>query len=138
MKYLGIDYGTKRVGIALSDEDGKMAFPHAVYASDEQLLFKVIRLIEDNGVKVVVIGESKDYSGEDNPVMDYITVFAKQLKEIMPVKVVFESEILTSVAARRQFESIEVRSRKEKKNRSVDASAAALILQSYLDKQNNS
>jgi putative holliday junction resolvase len=137
MRYLGIDYGTKRVGVALSDEEGKIAFPHAVYASDEKLLSEIARLVEENDIENVVIGESKDYSGEDNPLMGDIIAFAKNLKEIVPVKVVFEPEVLTSAAARRQFESAEVRSRKEKKVRLVDASAAALILQAYLDKENN-
>jgi len=61
MKILGIDYGTKRIGTALSDEDGLMAFPNVVIENDNKVIENIEKIINENDVKVVVIGESKNY-----------------------------------------------------------------------------
>jgi len=68
MRYLGIDYGTKRVGLALSDEDGRMAFPESVVPNTRKLLATVAKLCTLRGVEEVVIGESRDYKGNENAV----------------------------------------------------------------------
>lgn len=134
-KAMGIDYGTKRVGIALSDEGRGFAFPKCVLDSSEkaQLITEVATLIADENVDLVVIGESVDYDGIENSVMEEARAFAEALAKQAKIDIVFENEILTSVQARRQFESKE-KTRKQKNTDPVDASAAALILQSYLDK----
>lgn len=123
MRYLGIDFGEKRVGIALSDEDGKFAFPEAVLANNSDLLRNIIDLCMQNGVDTVVMGESRDYHGKINEIMWKVEGFRKQL-EMMGKKVIFEPEFMTSVQA----------SRITGENEMLDASAAAIILQSYLDK----
>ena len=56
MRYLGIDFGEKRVGIAISDEEGKFAFPTAVLANDKDLLKNIVDLCMQNAVEVVVMG----------------------------------------------------------------------------------
>ena len=56
MRKMGIDYGTKRVGIALTDDKGLMAFPHGVVANDEQLNETLLSLIKDKTVTEIVIG----------------------------------------------------------------------------------
>ena len=69
MKLLGIDYGTKRVGISLSDESGKMAFPHDVFKNDKKLVDNVKSICEEETVSAIVMGESKDYKQKENPLM---------------------------------------------------------------------
>lgn len=125
MRYLGIDFGGKRVGIALSDDEGRIAFPKQVLANDSNLLRSIIDFCFQNGVQVVVMGESRDFHGKINELMWKIEGFKKQL-EALGVKVIYEPEFLTSVQA----------SRITGENDMIDASAAALILQSYLDRQN--
>lgn len=124
MRYLGIDFGEKRVGIALSDEEGKFAFPQAVLVNNSDLLKNISSLCIKNNVETVVMGESRDYHGQINEIMWKIDGFRKQL-EALGMKVIFEPEFLTSVQA----------SQITGENAMLDASAAALILQSYLDKQ---
>ena len=67
MRYLGIDYGTKRVGLSLSDEAGTMGFPHAIVPAGKGLLENVLNLMRERDVRAVVIGESRNFSGEENP-----------------------------------------------------------------------
>jgi putative Holliday junction resolvase len=123
MKYLGIDFGEKRVGIAVSDDSGKIAFPSVVLANDQNLLKNIVDLCMQNSVETVVMGESRDYQGQINPIMWKIEGFKKQL-ETMGFKVIFEPEFMTSVQA----------SQITGENKMLDASAAAIILQSYLNK----
>lgn len=130
MKHLGIDYGTKRVGIALSDEAGVMGFPHAILPNDPLLLSEVKALIEKEGVGAVVMGESLNFQGEENPVAKEAREFARTLEEETGLTVFYEPEMLTTQEARRDFEGARTRG-------AVDSSAAALILTSFLDKRKN-
>lgn len=134
MKHLGIDYGQKRIGIALSDEAGKVAFPKTVFTGGRETLSKIHKLIKEEGVGAVVLGESRDLSGAPNPVMEDIEQFKTDLAELCGLPVHYEREFFTSALAARQF-APEEKSRKQHPDQAMlDASAAALILQSYLDR----
>ena len=121
---MGIDYGSKRVGLALSDPSLKFAMPLSVVSNDPELLAKVQKIAVDNEVKEIVIGESKDYKGNANPILLDSLEFKAKLESLGFV-VYFEPEFMTSVQAERL----------QGKTDLLDASAAALILQSYLDKE---
>src|SRR3990167_8930114 len=97
MRYAGIDYGKKRVGVALSDEGLSFALP-----------------------KVVLL----NYKNEENAIMEEAKDFAKKISGVTGVNVVFEPEFLTSAEAERV----------QGKNKMHDASAAAIILKSYMAK----
>lgn len=134
MRIIGIDYGTKRVGVAVSDEAGQFALPHSVIvntsgaktATASRLLGEIEAIATANGTKEVVIGDSKDYKGEANKIMPAIHELKGQL-ESKGFVVHLEPEFMTSVQA----------GRLQGKNAKSDASAAAIILQSYLDKTHN-
>jgi len=122
MRFLGIDYGTKKVGLALSDESMVIANPLVTFQNDETLVKKIKEIIKKEDVGEVIIGLSKNYKGEDNPVMENI----RRLKAVLErdgITVHLEPEYLTSKEAVRIEE------------KDVDAQAAAIILQSYLDKK---
>lgn len=127
MRYLGIDYGTKRVGVAISDEGGTMAFPHVILENKKGLVDEVRAICDRERVGVIVIGESVDYKGKPNLVMAEIERFIAEMKKIVAIPIEREREFLTTQQAR--FFQTE----KER----VDDSAAAIILQSYLDRKNN-
>ena len=131
MRYLGIDYGTKRVGVALSDEAGTMGFPHAVFPNDKQLLPAALALIREKNVGGVVIGASLTLAGEKNPVAHAAESLGEALRAA-GVPVFFESEWLTTQEARRAPEGERMH-----KNEMTDASAAALILTSFLSHHDN-
>ena len=126
MKYLGIDYGTKRVGIATSDDGGLMAFPLRVLFNSRSLPAHIAKICRDEKVGTIVMGESLNFENKHNAIMKEIEIFADGLKSITGLPVVFMNEVLSSREAMHL----------QGDNDQNDASAAAIILQSYLDKVN--
>jgi len=124
MKTLGIDYGTKRIGLAISDDDGKIAFPKLVLKNDREVFSKIMDLFTEEEIDKVVLGESKDFKMKDNPVMKDIGAFKEELERQFDVEVILFPEVLSSHQAAKMAGG---------KNDMIDASAAAIILQSYLD-----
>ena len=131
MRYLAIDFGTKKLGLALSDEAGVMGFPHSIIPNTGHLVEDLSAFIAKEGVGEVVIGESKMLSGEDNPIAKRARELAKELTELSGVPVSFEPEMFTTQEARRDMEGLRTI------KGDVDSSAAALILTSFLDKKNS-
>jgi putative Holliday junction resolvase len=139
MRYLGIDFGTKKVGLAISDEAGRMGFPHASIPNDGRLIDYVREIIKNKGIKKVVIGESRDFAGNENEVAAKAKAFAALLERtpdkgianggVAGIEIVWEPETMTTQQARRDPEGIYTGS-----HAAVDASAAALILTSYLER----
>jgi putative holliday junction resolvase len=125
MKYLSIDYGTKKIGLATSDEEGRMAFPCMIIENNKDTLKDIKELVKAMEIQEIVIGESVDQSGKPNEVMKEIRAFAVQLEDYVDLPLHFEKEWMTSIEARR-FQGKHI----------VDDSAAALILQRYLDRIN--
>lgn len=141
MKFLGIDYGTKRIGVAISDENGTLAFPKEIILNDSNTLDSIEEILEKENIKEIIIGESVDFSGKLNALSARIEVFILELKEKFKLPIHKQKEFLTSVEARRSKEgksglnSSQAHSKvKQIKSGRVDSSAAALILQRYLDK----
>ncbi len=124
MRILGIDYGSKRVGVSLSDEGLQFAMPLIVLSNNKNLLEEVVSLAKKNDIKDIVLGESRNYKGEANTIHPESMSFKEQLEK-EGFSVHLEPEFMTSVHAER-FQG---------KNDMHDASAAALILQSFLDKK---
>jgi putative holliday junction resolvase len=124
MRLLGIDYGTKRVGTALTDDGGRMAFPHVVLPNDHALLKAVERIIADHGVGKIVVGHSLGRKGEPNPVHTRTEEFIQDLTLATGLPVDLEPEQYTTQEALRLQGRTEL----------TDASAAAIILNSYISK----
>lgn len=127
MQRIGIDYGTKKIGIALSDESGAMAFPHSVILNDAQFLKKIEALIAQRKVKEIVIGHSLNLNGTPNPLQADIKNLVMDLTLNLGLPIHLEPEQYSS----REAATI------TGKNDKIDASAAALILNSYIIKQKN-
>jgi putative transcription antitermination factor YqgF len=124
MKYLGIDYGEKRVGIAISDIEGKVAFPKIVLENNSELVKNISDLCTENSVEAVVIGESKDYKGEDNKISPKIISFKRELSSVIKLPISLEPEFMTSMQVEKTFGKTDM----------LDASAASIILQTFMDK----
>jgi len=119
---MAIDFGSKRVGIASTDETGQFALPRATFPNDDTLLEKVLEFKESDKAEKVIIGESKNLDGRPNPIQEEIAKF-KSLLEERGVEVKYHPEIYTSVEARHIQGGSDM----------TDASAAALILKSFLE-----
>jgi putative Holliday junction resolvase len=143
MRFLGIDYGTKRIGLAISDEGGTLAFPKEIIENNSSVFVKLGEIIEKENISEIVVGESVDFKGKLNVLSGRIEVFILELKEKFSLPINKQKEFLTSVEARKvgsnkkDFNLSQSHSRiKQIKSGRIDASAAALILQRYLDKRN--
>ncbi|MEI7810036.1 MAG: Holliday junction resolvase RuvX [bacterium] len=144
MRILGVDYGTKRIGLAISDENGRLAFPKQILLNNENTFKVLAEIIKKEKVNEIVIGESVDFSGKLNVLSMRIEVFITEMKEAFNLPVHKQKEFLTSVEARKskdpknKMTQAQSHSKlKQKKSGHIDSSAAALILQRYLDKINN-
>ncbi|OHA93815.1 MAG: hypothetical protein A3E02_02330 [Candidatus Zambryskibacteria bacterium RIFCSPHIGHO2_12_FULL_38_34] len=145
MKYLGIDFGSKRVGIAVSDETGRLAFPHSVIPNNDGLVEKILEIVKRENIEEIVVGESRDFKNIPNKIMEKIEEFKAVLEEKTKLKILFEPEFMTSSQAERGIMSRRPdtqsirgtgsRLKSREKNDMHDASAAAIILQSFLDKK---
>ena len=139
MRYLGIDYGSKRVGLSLSDEEGRMAFPYKIIKNNLELVDDVHNICGKEEVSAIVLGESTDLSGKPNKIMGSIEEFKRNLEGELDLPIYFEKEFMTTIEARGREGKEKNNAKKIKKVEQVgaDASAAALILQRYLDRKNN-
>lgn len=138
MRLLGIDFGTKRIGVALSDDGARIAFPHITVENNKKTLEEFKEIVDEYEVGEFIIGESKNYKMKDNPVMEDAREFADLLEEEFPnIPVKFHNEVLTSVeVSKTHFQATkeEGRNMKEKdKVKNIDARAASIMLQSYID-----
>lgn len=119
---MAIDFGSKRVGIASTDESGQFALPRMVFANDHSLTDKIMEFKEKEGIEKIIIGDSKNFQGEPNPVAHEAEKLKVELEK-RGAEVILHPEILTTVEARRLQGQTEM----------TDASAAALILKNYIE-----
>ncbi|MFA9557151.1 Holliday junction resolvase RuvX [Evansella sp. AB-rgal1] len=136
MKVLGLDVGSKTIGVAVSDALGWTAQGVETIRRDERDLEKdFARLKEimlEHEISTVVVGMPKNMNGTIGPSGEMCQEFASQLQERADVKIEFVDERLTTVAAERMLVSADVSRKKRKKV--IDKMAAVLILQGYLDR----
>ena len=126
MRYLSLDYGLKRIGVAVSDEDGRMAFPAGVIINrgSRIVLGEIVKRVKKEKIGVIVIGLPIGLNGKETDQTKLTRLFIASLNKVIQLSIETENEILTSRMA----------AGAGMKDSHIDASSAALILQSYLDK----
>jgi putative Holliday junction resolvase len=122
MKYLGIDYGAKRVGLAVSNTEGTIAFPRTTLGNGPDVLEDLACIIRKEGIEKIVMGDTRSYGGAENLVTKDAEAFADALAATAGIAVKKFFEVATSVEARAYVPEGH-----------DDAAAAAVILQRYLD-----
>lgn len=125
--YLGIDWGERKVGIAIADSETRMAFPVATFANDAHLLQNITNLIVERSVRAIVIGipshvnrESVEYGGE---------ALGQELERTLHVPIFYENEMFTTKLAR---ERLKERGVKRNLDAEDDREAARIILEEWL------
>jgi len=134
MRYLGLDLGSRTLGVAVSDKLGLIASHYKVIRHQEEyqrLLEEVKKLVEELNVDVVVLGFPKNMNNTIGPKGELSLDFQKKLEEILSIPVVLQDERLTTKSATDVLIQGNV-SRKDRK-KVVDGLAASIILQTYLD-----
>jgi putative Holliday junction resolvase len=130
---MGVDYGEKRVGLALSDPLGITAQPLKCIEreNDAQVAGELERLIQTHDIERVVVGLPVNLSGKDSPQTKRARRFISRLRKNLGVKIEAWDERLSSAEAERALIDMDVRRSRRKERR--DIVAAQLILQGYLD-----
>lgn len=147
-RVLGLDIGTRRIGVALSDETRVIASPQGTIHisqetnSIEKSIEEIVTLVNRHGVRRVVAGLPRNMKGERGVQAQWTEEFVARLGTVLEpygVYISFVDERLTTAQAARTFEKPSGRARPPRPARegraSLDARAAALILQGYLDQQ---
>jgi putative holliday junction resolvase len=131
-RIIGIDYGAKRVGVAVSDDQRRFAFARDVCANDGVLLETLATLAEQESADYFVLGEADNPAGGENTIVRRLVIFSEALKVRTGLPVHLVSEAYSSAEARRALEE-KIANRKDKQV-AIDAAAAAIILQNHLDR----
>ena len=132
MKIMGIDYGDARTGVAISDLLCSIVGSTYVVPSrnTEKAIADIVKLIQDNGVGEIVVGLPKNMNGTEGPRAELCRAFAEKLKEITGLPVILWDERRTTVEAHNILSMHNYHGQKRKNT--VDAVAASLILEGYL------
>jgi putative Holliday junction resolvase len=133
MRILAIDHGTKRIGIAISDELGMIAQPLEFIPAEPfaDFLARLKVIVKEKEVERILVGMPRNMNGSYGPAALKVQEFVTMLKDAVTIPIQTLDERLTSVQAHRFLTEAEVRGRQRKGK--VDKSAAAILLQSYLD-----
>ncbi len=128
MKALGIDFGEQRIGLALSDPEGRMALPHATLRreTDRRAIYQIADLVRQEGVELLIVGEPLGPDGAAGPAAQRVRRFATRLARVTGLPVRFVDETLTTVEATERLAQAGA-SRQEQRAHS-DAVAAQILL----------
>jgi putative Holliday junction resolvase len=132
-RILALDHGTKRIGAALSDETATLAQPLEFIAAEPfaKALDRIKTIVKEKEVREILVGLPRNMNGTYGPAAESARNFAATLRDALGIPVKTWDERLTSVQANRFL--IEAGMRRDKRKTRVDQSAAAILLQSYLD-----
>ncbi len=130
-RILGLDYGDRRIGVALSDGLGLTAQPYPFIPSDEHAIDRIQSLVIEYDVAEIVVGLPKHLDGRQSEKAAMVTQWAERLHQHTQRPIVFRDERLSTVAVTRTLIDADVS--RQKRKTIVDSQAAAFVLQGYLD-----
>ena len=133
MRYLAIDNGTKRTGLAICDSAETIASPLTVIQGQKGLLKKIAEVVETENVEAVVLGLPLNMDDSEGPQSKLILKFAERLKQHLHIPVHLQDERLSSFSAEEKLASANFT--KEKMKKRLDAVAAAEILEAFLERK---
>ncbi len=128
MKLLGIDYGRKRVGLAIGDDQMKIASPFKTVQNGKQIIDEIKKICYNEKAEKVIIGIPKHLSGRKHELTSEIKKFGDLLEGKLGLPIIYEDERLTSRVAQEKSKGL------SKNKEKLDELSAQEILQSYLDK----
>jgi putative Holliday junction resolvase len=136
MRLLAVDYGTARVGTAISDELGMFARPYKLIPASENLSREIEAIVRENAVGQVVVGMPYALDGSETGTTRKVKAFVRALQALLPCTVVEWDESHSSRTAVERMVTAGVSKKKRRQKGTTDTWAAAVILQEYLDAQN--
>ncbi len=133
MRKMGLDIGTVRIGIALSDPLSILSTGYETYHCKNRAedLMHIQKIVEEKQVEEIVVGNPLNFDGTNSKMTEYVKLFCEDLKKTTLAKIVMQDERLTSLEAEEILISQNVS--REKRKELIDKVAATIILQSYLN-----
>jgi len=131
MRYLAVDYGEKRTGLAVCDAAETIAFPYGVLHGQKDLLSQIGSLVVSEQIEAIVLGLPLNMDGSEGPQAKKVRAFARQLESQIHLPIHFQDERLSSFGAEQRL--AETGLSRGKKRARLDALAAAEILQAFLE-----
>lgn len=132
-RLIGLDIGERRIGVSISDELGMIASPLKTIDARGDVAAELRTIMSTYGARRFVVGLPLGMSGKEGPQAAEVRSIAENLREKLAVEIVYSDERLSSAVADQTL--IKQGARRDKRKQHIDAMAAAVILQGYLDKQ---
>lgn len=133
MRYLAIDYGEKRTGLAVCDAGETIATPLAVIHGQKELLKKIEDIVRKETIQAIVLGLPLNMDDSEGPQTKFVLKFAEQLKQHLDIPIHFQDERLSSFSAEEKLAPADFT--RGKKRKRLDAVAAAAILEAFLERK---
>jgi putative Holliday junction resolvase len=138
VRLLGIDYGTKRIGLALSDPLGIIATPLETIANDALTFERIAAIVEREHARTVVVGMPFNLKGEKSKKAKEVEEFIARLKKHIRAEIIFWDERFTSTIAQQTLRSMGAKKKDRQNKSTIDSMAAAIILQDFLNSTKHS
>lgn len=125
---LALDVGEKRIGLAMADSQVRIAVPFGWVANDERIMEELAEIMLRHDISLVVVGYPRNQSGEPTRQTEFVVEFVRRLSQLdIDAEIAYQDESLTSVQAEQRLAG------KLKDKGDIDAEAASIILQDYLE-----
>ena len=136
-RILAIDYGKKRIGLAVSDPLNMFAIPHSTIPNNPQTTTELKKVIREKSITEIILGNPIKESGEDSAISKEIREFKAKLEKEVQIEIELVDERYSSdIAYKRIIETVP--SKKKRRNKElIDKNAAAVILEDYLNTKKN-
>ena len=126
--FLTLDVGEKRIGLAMADSQVRIAVPFGWVANDERVMEELAEIMLRHDISLVVVGYPRNQSGEPTQQTEFVVDFVRRLSQLdINAEIAYQDESLTSVQAEQRLAG------KIKDKGDIDAEAASIILQDYLE-----
>jgi putative holliday junction resolvase len=137
-KYLGIDFGLKRIGIAISDSEKKFSFYRDYILNDKDTYQKIIDIISNESVSKIILGYPLNFKSEKTEITLSVENFCEELKSLLlkkekEVEIIFFDERFTSSISQDNLIQSGISKKKRREKGILDSMSAKIILQDYLD-----
>ena len=136
MRYLGLDLGSRTLGVSMSDASGLIASSYTIIRHNEEyekLIDEIKKIVEEKKIDKIVLGLPKNMNGTIGPKGELSYEFKKMIEEKLKIEVFLEDERLSTKEATNLL--IKNDTSRKKRKKVIDSMAATIILQSYLDKK---
>ena len=131
MRYLAIDYGNKRIGLAICDASETISSPLTVIDAAKDPINRIVEIVAQENVGAIVVGMPLNMDDSQGPQAKVTIEFAKRLEKHVDIDILFQDERLSSFAAEEKMAPAEFSWKKKRKH--LDAVAAAQILETFLE-----